>query len=277
MRLKPTKPLVLLLLAGILISCESEKSRKDKCNQIVNTFVANLPLDNYEILYKLYPDFKMVKEYWKLQDFVITSTTIDEDNMVSVIGRSEQLGSILFTLKKVDGNYIITNSKGLSTVFNSSLYTYCKKIGCIGVNDYDKDISQLCSSKEEEFKSLVYKIKNNIEQSVKIKNNNLSRSFGYISGDVTVKNYSSFTIPGGSYELYYHFLDYNDQLVFTKREIFNYNSIPFDQSITHRIFESSASNFYRIKVELKITSTDFIERIIAEHITGNNCRSELEF
>lgn len=277
MRFQLTRFLILSILSLGLYSCETDKSRMDKCNEIVKTFVANLPLDNYEILYKNYPDFQKVKRYWKVNDFKITNTTIDDDKTVSVIGVSEQLGSILFNIKKVNGKYLITNSKGLASVFNTSLYKYCKKIGCIGVNDYDKDISQICSDKEDEFKSLVYRIKNDIQQNVMIQNNNLSNNYGYVTGDVTVKNYSRFSIPGRDYELYFHFLNYNGDIVFTKKEILNYESIPYGQSVTHHLFESSSGNFDKIKAELKLTSTDFIEEIIAENITGSNCQAGNDF
>jgi hypothetical protein len=271
MKVQLTRLLILSILSLVFYSCESDKSRIEKCNEIVKTFVANLPLDNYEVLYKNYPDFRKVKSYWKLNDFKITNTTIDDDKTVSIIGVSEQLGNILFNLKKVKGKYLIINSKGLASVFNTSLYKYCKKIGCIGVNDYDKDISQICSDKENEFESLVYRIKKNIEQNVMVQNNNLSNNFGYVSGEVTIKNYSRFSIPGRTYEIYFHFLNYNDDIVFTKKEILNYESIQYGQSVTHRLFESSRGNFEKIKAELKLTSTDFVKEIIAENITGSNC------
>ena len=268
------KTFLLLLFVSLFYSCETEKSKKDKCEEIVKTFIANLPLDNYEVLYKKYPDFQKVKRYWKVNDFKITSTSIDDDGSVSVIGTSEQLGNILFNLKKDNGKYIIINSKGLASVFNTPIYKYCKKIGCIGINNYDKDISQICSEKEMEFNALVYKIKNNIEQNVMVQNNNLTYNYGYVSGDVTVKNHSRFSIPGRYYELYFHFLNSNGDIVFTKKEILNYQSIGYGQSVTHHLFESSNGNFSKIKAQLKLTSTDFIENIIAENVQGSNCTAD---
>lgn len=277
MKFQLTPILIVIVLSFSLCSCETDKSRMDKCNEVVNTFIANLPLDNYEILYKIYPEFQKVKKYWKVNEFKITNITIDEEKTVSVIGVSEQLGNLLFNLKKVKGKYQITDSKGLASVFNTSLYKYCKKIGCIGVNDYDKDIFQICSEREEEFKSLIYKIKNNIQQNVIVQNNNLSNKYGYVSGDVTVKNYSRFSIPGQNYELYFHFLNYNGDIVYTKKEMFNYESIPYGQSVTRHLFESGSGNFDMIKAELKLTTTDFIEEIIAENIVGANCQAEHDF
>jgi len=183
----------------------------------------------------------------------------------------------LFNLKNKDGKYIITDSKGLASVFNSPIYKYCKKIGCIGTSDYDKDISQICSDKQEDFNSLVYKVKNNIESNFTIQNNNLTINYGYVSGNVTVKNNSRFSIIGRTYEIYYHFLNSSGQIVYTKKEMANYQTIPYGQSITENLFESNSDGFSKIKVELKIISTDFIEEIIAENIEGNNCNVTSDF
>lgn len=268
--------LLAILFTSLFISCESDKTRKEKSEEIVKSFVANLTLDNYDLLYKYYPDFQKVKRYWKIDDFKITSTTIDEDKSVSIIGTSK-LGNILFNLKNKDGKYVITDSKGLASVFNSPIYKYCKKIGCIGTSDYDKDISQICSDKQDDFNTLVYKVKNNIESNFTIQNNNLEINYGYVSGNVTVKNNSRFSIIGRNYEIYYHFLNSSGQIVYTKKEMANYQTIPFGQSVTEHLFESNSDGFSKIKVELKIISTDFIEEIIAENIEGNNCNVTSDF
>jgi hypothetical protein len=57
----------------------------------------------------------------------------------------------------------------------------------------------------------------------------------------------------------------------------NYQTIPFGQSVTEHLFESNSDGFSKIKVELKIISTDFIEEIIAENIEGNNCNVTSDF
>lgn len=239
--------------------------------------MANLPLDNYEILYKYYPNFKRVERYWKYDKFKIENTTIDETMEASVICSTES-GSIFFKLEKIDGSYIITESKGLSAAFNTPIYKYCKKIGCIGANDYDGDITQICKDKEVEFKALVDNIKESIESNFVIENNNLRINDGgfgatYVNGEISVRNGSRFSIPAWKYEIYFHFVNSKGNTVFTKSDKSNYEDIPFGQSLTKTIFadETSSGAFRKIKVELKLTSTSFIEEIIAENITGNNC------
>jgi hypothetical protein len=267
---------ILLLILTALVSCETDKSRIENCNQIVNSFMANLTLDNYDVLYKNYPDFKKVQTYLKAEGFKITNSTIDDDKTVSIIGTSE-IGNLYFILKKDNGKYVIVNSKGLAADFNTSIYKYCKRIGCIGPVDYDKDIAQICSRKQPEFDQLVSRIKENIESNVKIQNNTLSRNYGYLSGEVTFKNYSRFTIPGSTYEIYYIFFNSNNQIVFTKKELSNFEYIPFGQSVTENLFESNTGQFEKIKVELKLISTKFIENVIAENVTGNDCKANFDF
>lgn len=270
--------LTLLIISSVIFcSCETNDTRIKKSNEIVNAFMANLPLDNYEILFKYYPNFKRVEKYWKYDKFKIESVTVDETKSVSVIC-STTSGSIFFKLKKVESSYIITESKGLSAAFNTPLYKYCKKIGCIGADDYDVDITQICKDKEDEFKSLVYKAKESIESSFVMENNNLRINDGgfgsrYVSGEVTVKNGSRFSIPGWKYEIYFHFVNTNGNIVFTQSDKSNFDDISFGQSLTKSLFVDvpSSGEFRKIKVELKLTSTSFIEEIIAENITGENC------
>lgn len=262
--------LIFIIISTIFSSCNSEKTIKENSKEIVINFFANLNLDNYDLMYKSYPNFRKVKEYWKIDDLKIKSAIINEDNTVSVIGVSN-IGNILMILKEIDGNYIIIDSKGISSMFNSNIYKYCKNIGCISENDYDKEISQKCINKEIEFSVIVSKIKHKIESNFNLENNNLTNEYGRLSGYVTMKNNSRFTITGRDYEIYYHFLNSDGNVVFTKKEILNFEPIQYDQSITRDLFISNSDGFDKINIELKILSTEFIENIVSENIEGENC------
>jgi hypothetical protein len=275
--------LTLLIIASVtLCSCETDETRTKKSNETVRAFMANLPLDNYEILYKYYPDFERVGKYWKYNKFNIESTSIDETKSASVICSTE-FGSIFFRLKNLDGSYIITESKGLSAAFNTPLYKYCKNIGCIRANDYDVDIAQICKDKEDEFRALVYEAKESIESNFEISNNNLrirSGGFGqtYVSGEVTVRNNSRFSIPAWKYEVYFHFVNSNGDIVFTESDRMNFEDIPYGHSLTKSLMvdETSYGAFKKVKAQLKLTSISFIEEVIAEHTTGDNCFSSTQ-
>ena len=53
--------LVSLILVN-LCSCESNKTKIKNGEQLVKKFVTNLQLDNSEMLQKIYPNFKKIKQ-----------------------------------------------------------------------------------------------------------------------------------------------------------------------------------------------------------------------
>lgn len=259
----------LLGILLIVVSCESKQDKINSAKEVVETFVTNLQFDNYDEMYKLYPNFKEVKTYWKLQNFRVKNSVLNE-NTIILSGKSNQQ-EIMFEVEKINGKYTITKSKGLSSDFNSNLYKYCKKIGCIGTKSYDAEISIICKENEFQFNQLVKKIKENIEDNVWMINHTLTKNYSWASGDITLKNNSRFSIPGRSYNLYINYTDNKGNLLFTSKEISNYESIPYGQSKTIHVFESNSDSFQRVSISLNIISTDFIEQIIAEYAEGYNC------
>jgi len=263
------KILSVFILMIVLNSCETKETKINKSKETVMSFVTNLSFDNYDLMFKTYPTFRDVKTYWKLKDFNIQNAELS-DNTVIIIGKSQNI-EVLFEVEKIDGKYQITKSKGLSSEFNSNLYKYCKKIGCIGLNNYDSKISKICKDKQYEFSQLVGAIKETIENKVSMENHTVTKSYGYASGNITLKNYSRFTIPGYSYNLYVNYTDNQGNTIFTSKEILNFESITYGQSKTINVFETNSSSFQKVGIILKIVNTEFIEDIIAEHAEGDNC------
>jgi len=266
--MKNILPIIVLLMFS---SCETEEQKIKKAEDIVKKFVSNLPFDNYSILSSIYPDFSDIETYWKLNTIDIISSNLNEDGKIAIVGSSGR-HQILFELESLNNKYLITNSKGLSSDYDSNLYKFCKRIGCIGTSEYDKDISKICKKKKHEFESLLDILKTRIENRTKIENQTLSKSFGMVSGDVTIKNYSRFTIPGSTYEIYVKYLNSKGEVVFTSNEsLSNFKSIPYNQSKTIHVFENNSSGFRKVDVQLKLTSTNFLEKVIAENAEGNRC------
>lgn len=265
------KKLLLLIFAVSLISCESDEQKLKKAETTVKSFISNLQFDNYDKLFSFYPTFKEVETYWKLNSIVISSSNINPDESITVIGNSNNR-QVLFELQKQNNQYLIINSKGLSTYYDSNIYRYCKKIGCIGTNEYDADISIICKEKKYEYDKLVDDLKRRIEEKTILENHNISKSYGMVSGDITIKNYSRFTIPGYAYKIYVQYLNSKDEIVFTSNEsLSNFQSIPFSQSKTIHVFENNVKGFRKVNIKLSLTSTNFIEEIISENVEGNNC------
>lgn len=275
--LKRVEVIVCLLLLVSVWSCETDKDRIKKAKEVVTTFLANTSVENSPVLVDLYPDFAKMGKYYKLADGKIVNASINKDGIVNITCKSF-VGNILFMLKKTNGEYKIINSKGLSPYFTQNIYKYCKAIGCISMNTFDVDVASICQDKQSEFDDLVYKIKSNIENNFRVQNNNLSINgvgigYSYLSGEVTVKNYSRFSIPSRCYNIYYDFVDDGDNIEFTKPALSNYKYIQYGESVTESFFETNAQNFSKVKVRLQITSTDFIEQVIADNATGSNCNN----
>jgi hypothetical protein len=267
--MKTLKTIFLFGVILILSSCETKEQKINKAKDVVQTFMTNVSFDNYDVMFKLYPSFKNVKTYWKLKDFNIKNATLNE-NVITVIGNSGD-NEVLFEVEKVNNEYIITKSKGLSSDFNTNLYKYCKKIGCIGTSSYDEDISKICKENEFRFNQIVNSIKDEIEEKVYLSNHTVTKNYGWASGEITLKNHSRYSIPGYSYNLYVNYTDSQGNLLFTSKEMLNYENIQYGQSKTIRVFESNSRSFQKVGVSLKITNTTFIESIVAEYAEGYNC------
>jgi hypothetical protein len=267
--MKMNNILKIITIAIILSSCETKETKINSSKEVVLSFVTNLSFDNYDLMLSSYPSFRDIETYWKLKDFNISSTILN-NNIVTVVGKSENI-DVLFDVEKIDGKYIITKSKGLSSHFNSNLYKFSKKIGCIGQNHYDAEISRICKNNEYRFNQLVRSIKSTIEESVIMENHTVTKNYGWASGDITLKNYSRFTIPGFSYNLYVVYTDSKGNTLFTSKERMNFQSIPFGQSKTISVFESNSRSFQKVGINLKIINTEFIEEIIGEYAEGRNC------
>ncbi|MDY0316100.1 MAG: hypothetical protein GX793_00460 [Bacteroidales bacterium] len=267
--MKRIKIIFVIGLIISLLSCESNEQKINKAKEVVQSFVTNLSFDNYDEMFKLYPSFKNVQTYWRITNFNIKNSVLNE-NTIILTGTFNEL-EILFEVEKIDGKYIITKSKGLSSEYNSNLYEYCKNIGCLGTNSYDADISKTCKENEFQFNRIVKKIKGDIEDNVWMINHTVTKSYNWVSGDITIKNSSRYTIPGYSYILYVNYFDRKGNLLFTSKYNFNFESIPYGQSKTIHVYESNSNSFQKVDISIEIIDTDFIEQIIGKYAEGYNC------
>ena len=139
---------ICMLLA--LVSCESEETKINKAKEVVSIFASNTTFGNLEKLTLYYPNMKELKgRFLVLKDFQILNAVLNEKT-ISIIGKA-QGNEVLFEVKKENGKYIITKTKGLSMFVYSNLYKYCKQIGCMKGDNYDVEISKICSEKEFQF------------------------------------------------------------------------------------------------------------------------------
>ncbi|MCA0152909.1 hypothetical protein [Winogradskyella vincentii] len=271
------KKLFYFLIVIVFFGCETEEQKKQKAQEVVQALISNIQVDNYESIYEYYPSFKnWTGSYYKYNSVDITSTMLKDDGTIEIFANAGGSNQLFFALKKVDGNYKIVRSKGLSAYFNSDLYKYCKKIGCIGSNETDLDIGRICKENEDDFNYLVRKIKNKIEDSFRLENQSLNKAGGYgiplyVSGDIIVKNYSRFTISAYSYDIYIKFLNSQDKELYKFKYRTNFSDIAFNSSETLHIMQDIDRSYKKVDVELVILNTDFIEDLIGNYAEGIRC------
>lgn len=250
-------------LAILFYSCRTSKDKINEAKEVITTFVKDLELENYQSIEKTYPDFSKIGKYWILNDFTINDSKIDNDT-ITIYGNYKKGGQIeekiMFVLcEGKDNKYFILKSKGLSAFFGTNLYKFAKRVGCLNGLETDRDIAEACKKRETFFKQFLEVYKEKIEAAVKLENHNVTNSFGFVSGDVTVKNNSVIEIPAFSYDLYLILYDNNYNEIFRTKSNSNVYAIPANGSINAMIHEQSNRGMAKIAIEIKLNDTSFLE------------------
>jgi hypothetical protein len=146
---------------------------------------------------------------------------------------------------------------------NSSLYLFCKNVGCLAGLESDAEISIACQKRENFFNNLTSVLKRNIEENVLLGSHNVQKSYGYISGDVSVKNTTNATIPAFSYDLYIILNDDSGREIYRTKSLSSVYEIPAQGSLSTMVHEQATRNMSKISIEIKITDTRFLSEIVA--------------
>lgn len=265
------KYLILLITTSFtIISCKSDEQKIEDAKQVVETFVKDIELENYNSATELYPSFSKVGKYWILYDFKITESKIENEE-VTIYGTYMQYDtheeSIMFVLKpsEENGNYYIERTKGLSAYFGSNSYTFLKNVGCLRGLETDEEIANACREREVVFTSMVTEAAIALQESVILESHSVTHSFGYISGDMTVKNTSGTTIPSFSYDLYVIYLDTYGNEIYREKSTGAFSEIPAQGSITFMVSQRALEGMSKIGIEFKLTETDWLEADVANY------------
>jgi len=269
------KIILCFALTILLFSCRSSQDRIDEAKQVVTSFIKDIELENYASVNKVYPDFSKIGKYWLLNDFAITDSKIEND-IVTIYGSYKRGGqmqeAIMFVLKEdADKKYFIEKSKGLSAYFGSSLYKFAKTVGCLRGLESDQEISSACKKREKFFDQFLSIYKEKIESAVKLENHNVTSSYGYVSGDVTVKNNSMIDIPAFSYDLYIVLYDNQYNEIFRTKSISHVYPIPANGSINAMIHKPFNRGMSRIGVEIKLNDISFLENQLTNPPSDWDC------
>lgn len=265
------KKLVFIFFVLVIIGCESEKQKIEKSINSVQRLKSNLSLSNLKGAFEVYPNLKKVNgsvDIGSLNTMKITSTNIREDNIVELYAQSNNRNYV-FKTKKIDGNWIVFESLGLSSFLNTNIHNYIKRIGCQSSNDID--LANNVIRNKSDFNLIVSKIKKIIEQNIIIENQSLSNPLGrygnMISGDVTLKNYSIFNLPSYSYELFYILRNGNRDVI--KQKVSYPPGIQSGGTYTFMVQNGVRAN--QIVIDLNIIDESFIEKGVGLAAKGNGC------
>jgi hypothetical protein len=206
------KFLIIAMFLFLFSSCKSDDQKKKEANDVVEKFVHEVTLENYNAAYKLYPKFETMGSFWIPRDFEIESTIIEVDGSVSIYGNYKkglQKNELKFTLNDIGDGYKINSSKGLSSFYNTPLFQFCKLKGYLVLSendiDYDVNLTKVCKEHEIEFDLLINKCARFVSENV-IMNKQLSNIYkeAYIdsySGTISIFNSTGFDISSSAFNL----------------------------------------------------------------------------
>ena len=206
------KFLIIALFLFLFSSCKSDDEKKKEANDMVEKFVHEATLENYNAAYKLYPKFKKMGSFWIPRDFEIESTIIENDGSVSIYGnykKGMQKNDLKFNLIDKGDGYKINSSKGLSSFYNTPLFQYCKLKGYLVLSendiDYDVNLTKVCMEYQIEFDFLINKCARFVSENV-VMNKQLSNIYkeAYIdsySGTISIINNTRFDINSSTFDL----------------------------------------------------------------------------
>jgi hypothetical protein len=260
-----------------IFSCKTDKEKVREANEVVETFVKQIELENYSSADEIYPGFSQMGKYWILYDFNITDSKVEGDKVI-VYGKYKQYDknneSIMFVLEpsENEGTYYITSTKGLSAFFGSNIYLFLRKIRCLEGLETDQQIAEECRKREPDFQQLIQNASNKVEGSVFMESNSVSSTFGFLMGNISVKNSFSLTIPSFSYDIYLVFYNSQGEEVFREKSSSNVYNIPSGGNISVIVNQPQKRNMAKIGIEFRLTKTDWLESYLVENLSGEiNC------
>lgn len=275
---------IILSLPLFLLSCgPSDEEMLIKGESVVQSFVDELNMQNFNSAREIYPEMSKISRYKIPQNFNISSSKFTSDNKTEIkiignYGTAENTKPMQFVVSNKENSYWkIIRSKGLSYYYESNLYNVLKTSGCLEDIESDASIHETCQILEPKFESLVSKYKEIIENSISFERSgsNLSNSYDIsISGELMLKNNSNISVPGFSYEIYVVFYDRSANPSHSSK--YQFNSDPILANDYHQITVYSMDyhrDYKKYSAVVKITNDQFIRSYLGQQ--GNLSCSEL--
>lgn len=266
--------LVLAVIVTIfLLNFETDKEKITSSENVVKTFVNELDLDVRNE--KVYPRVKKIKgSIFYLKEFKISSSTIEKDGSIVVYGnynRRNKMCNVKFIIRKINGEYQIVNSLGVSAYIDSPIMKFCLGKGYF-INEESKDtdlkIDLICQKHEIQFNTAVDFLTSEIEKNVVMdkEKSNLTSQYGYYAnGYVTIFNRTLVNLPMGSVNYILFVLNSKNEEIYTQN--INVNSVlnAFSRVRTSVFISDLSATNFRYGVKVQINSREAIENIVANN------------
>lgn len=266
------------LIVGVLFTLmitacgPSDEEMLKAAENKVQSFIAELAIQNFNSAYKIYPGLRKIDRFNVIDNFTITSSSLDDDYLIvnGKYGPKKFSKNIQFKLKYSDGVYTIEKSKGLSSYYETPLFELLKRTNCFTDIESDEVIHSECKSNSVKFEDLVNTTKGDIEKSIqfnKLGSNLKSDGFGIgISGELTLENKSNISIPGFAYNIYILLFNSNGQLIHTKEYEFNYDPIIYNQLHQIKVYSMDYNSSYSsYTAVVRIINDQFIREYLARY------------
>lgn len=261
----------LLILAIVLYTYKrytiTEEEARTTSNRFFNMLIMeNLSLKEFE---ELYPSFNELEHRVVLKKKCeINNLSKNSDGNFEVYSSVEISKNnsipIYLLLSKLNGKVIIKLSKGINFAYYNRILEYGKKKGCLSGSENDAEMGKIIDDKKlNSDLELETRLKmNNIYYNLKV-SNDIKKSYGMISGNVTVKNNNDFELGFGDIKCIVEFYNTNGNIV-DSREIYLFEISAYG-SKSSSVYSSSGSAA-SFKIIPTIKNTDALRNRIRDRI-----------
>ncbi|CAL2102746.1 protein of unknown function [Tenacibaculum sp. 190130A14a] len=268
------KRLFTSVLLIVLCSCNKGFNKSD-AELLLKNFLYELKLQNHKEAIKTYPNLKKLDSHITIENFNIENI-VEEPNRFKAyvnIGDKGKERMVLFNIIRNKGHLYIESTKGLSPLFDSKIFDFAKKTGCLNINDVnDVLIEEKCNDAKKVFKFNKLVLRKHILDNIKIQNNLTKNSYGGVGGSILLGNKSKYNVPYGAYEITIDLLNENNEIVKTEQIDYLFKDIKSDSKFSQEIFSNGHSEMESSSVNFKFINDTFVDDLIYRmSFKGDEC------
>lgn len=263
------------VLLIVLCSCKRGFNESD-VELLVKNFLYELKLQNHKEAIEMYPNLKKLDSHITIENFKIENIVGEPNRFkayVSIVNKGVER-MVLFNVIEIKDSLYIESTKGLSPLFDSKIFDFAKKTGCLDVNDVnDVLIEEKCNDAKKVFKFNKLVLKKHLLESIKIDNNLTKTSYGGLGGSILLENNSKYNLPLGAYEIIIDLLDINNEIVKIEEVNYLFKDIKPESKLSQEVFSNGHLKMKSSSVKFRIINDSFIDDLLYRmNFKGDECR-----